>query len=200
MFELLLFANLQNLLPKKLIRTRKRLNVSGIDLNYVDKIGGVVEGRKAIMPGFLKSGKKKTATYIGNLCESVTFGYSKSRFIKNAPLKLRKNNTKYPKVYKQLKYIASIFFPDFKFDAITLNHNLKCEPHKDGNNIGESYIVGFGNYTGGNLNVEGESIDIKYKPYKFNGSESTHYTEDFEGDRWSAVFYKSAYFFEIENK
>ena len=198
MFELLLFANLQNLLPKKLIRTRKRLNVSGIDLDYVEKIGKL-DGRRAILPGKTIFGKPRIATYIGNLCESVTFGWSKSRFKKNAKLQPRKNNTKYPKVYKQLKYIASVFFPDFKYDSITLNHNLKCEAHKDGNNVGESIIVGFGNYENGNLNIEGESIDIKYKPYKFNGSEKTHYTEEWTGDRWSAVFYKSQYFFELEN-
>jgi len=51
--------------------------------------------------------------------------------------------------------------------------------------------VGFGNYPGGNLNVDGESIDIKYKPYTFNGKEKVHFTEDFIGSRWTAVFFKS---------
>jgi len=197
-FNLLLFANLQNDLPKKLMRTRKRSNVSGIDYDYVKKIG-TMKGKKCVLPGKTKTGKERVATYIGNLCESITFGYTKQRFIKNAKIEPRQANAKYPKVFKHLKKIAEIYFPEFSYDCITLNHNLKCAPHKDSNNRGYSYIVGFGNYTGGNLNVDGKSVDIKYKPLTFNGKKQLHYTEDFEGDRWSAVFFKSPLFNKLED-
>ena len=198
-FNLLIFANLQNELPKKLMRTRKRSNVSGIDFNYVNKIGKMI-GNKCILPGKTKHGKERVATYIGHLCESITFGYVKQRFKKNPKIEPRQGNKKYPKVYKHLKKIASIYFPQFGYDCITLNHNLKCKPHKDSNNRGYSYIVGFGNYEGGALNVDGKSIDIKYKPFTFDGKKSLHYTEDFTGDRWSAVFFKSPLFDKLDNE
>jgi hypothetical protein len=44
---------------------------------------------------------------------------------------------------------------------------------------------------GGELNVEGEKINIKNKFYKFNGSEKIHFVEPWtDGDRYSLVFYK----------
>ena len=181
------------------MRTRKRSNVSGIDFNYVNKIGKMI-GNKCILPGKTKHGKERVATYIGHLCESITFGYVKQRFKKNPKIEPRQGNKKYPKVYKHLKKIASIYFPQFGYDCITLNHNLKCKPHKDSNNRGYSYIVGFGNYEGGALNVDGKSIDIKYKPFTFDGKKSLHYTEDFTGDRWSAVFFKSPLFDKLDNE
>ena len=197
-FNLLLFANLQNELPKKIMRTRKRSNVSGIDFDYVNKIGKMI-GNKCILPGKTKTGGQRIATYIGHLCESVTFGHVKQRFRKNPKIEPRQANKKYPKVYIQLKKIAEIFFPHFGYDCITLNHNLKCKPHKDSNNRGYSYIVGFGNYTGGALNVDGKSIDIKYKPFTFDGKKKLHYVEDFEGDRWTAVFFKSPLYDQLDN-
>ena len=36
-----------------------------------------------------------------------------------------------------------------------------------------------------------ESIDIYHKPYIFDGSKITHSVEEFEGERWSAVFYSN---------
>lgn len=176
-------------LPKKIKRTRKRPNVSGFDHEYIKKIDGKLNGKTCVIPGLTKNGKKKLANYVGHLCESATFGKTKSRFMKNAPVIERAPNSLYPQLYKDLKQIAETMFPDFNYNTITLNHNLKCKAHKDGNNVGDSIIIGFGDYKGGFLNVEGESFDIRYKPFKFNGALKTHYTEDFEGERWSAVYF-----------
>ncbi|MFZ4671447.1 MAG: hypothetical protein ACOYLT_05470 [Flavobacterium sp.] len=98
---------------------------------------------------------------------------------------------KYPLVYEKLKELMKEFDPEFEFTTITLNKNFKCEPHKDGKNIGDSYIIGLGDYDDGELNIEGEKINIKNKFYKFNGSEKTHFVEDWKnGDRFTLVFYK----------
>lgn len=97
---------------------------------------------------------------------------------------------KYPILYEKLKELMNNHDPEFIFTTITLNKNFKCEPHKDSKNIGYSYIIGIGNYDGGELNVEGEKIDIKNKFYKFNGSEKTHFVESWtNGDRYTLVFY-----------
>ena len=98
---------------------------------------------------------------------------------------------KYPILYKKIKELLENYDPEFKFTTITLNKNFKCEPHKDGKNIGNSYIIGIGNYDNGELNVDGEKIDIKNKFYKFNGSEKIHFVEPWSnGDRYTLVFYK----------
>jgi len=85
--------------------------------------------------------------------------------------------------------LCKVLFPDFKFNGVMINKNWKCPPHYDNKNAGVSLICGLGNYTGGDLFVEGKPIDIKYKPYIFNGSLQEHWTDDFEGERYSVVLF-----------
>jgi hypothetical protein len=199
MISMIMFADLENNLPKKIIRTRKRPNVSGIDYEYVKKIKGKMNGRVCVMEGKSKTGQKKVTTAIGNLTESITFGYTRARFKKNAPIVAKIGNKKYPKVFASLRSLSQQLFPTFGWDCVSINHNQECKPHKDKNNQGESIIVGFGNYTGGKLNIEGKSYDIRYKPVKFDGKQLTHYVEPFEGDRWTAVYYKSTNYQRVED-
>ena len=42
--------------------------------------------------------------------------------------------------------------------------------HKDKNNVDTSIIFGLGDYTGGELNVEGEKFDIHYKIIEFDNN------------------------------
>ena len=77
-------------------------------------------------------------------------------------------------------------------EQLTLNKNLKCTRHTDRND-GESLIAFFGDFTGGGLFVETpegtEHLKEKGIWYQYNGRHP-HWTEDFEGDRWSIVAYK----------
>ena len=84
--------------------------------------------------------------------------------------------------------------PDFKYTTIQYNKNHKCAKHKDKNNVGDSYIIGFGDYTGGELIVYDDDgnkqiVDIKNKFFKFNGSKYFHETNDFTGERYTLVFF-----------
>lgn len=88
-------------------------------------------------------------------------------------------------IYNECKRI----FPDFEFTSVQLNKNFKCPKHFDGKNLGNSMIMALGNFTGGDLFVSGKRIDIKYKPFIFNGSLEEHWTDDFEGDRYSVVLF-----------
>tara|TARA_R110002020_G_scaffold361573_1_gene574081 strand:+ start:2106 stop:2678 length:573 start_codon:yes stop_codon:yes gene_type:complete len=185
-----LFEEILKVLPKKLKRTRKRPNASGIDMDYVKHIKGTLIKNTCVLPGLTKTGKRKVNHGIGNLAESQTFGKTKSMFVKNAPIIDRVGNRMFPKVYEMLKKIADIHFPDFEYQDICLNHNFKCEPHFDKKNRGASYIVGFGDYTGGELNIDSKKNDIRHKPLKFNGFQSLHWVEDWVGDRWTAVYFK----------
>ena len=78
------------------------------------------------------------------------------------------------------------------FTSIQVNDSYKCAPHKDKHNSGNSYIVGFGAYTGGELVLkmpEDREYNIRHRPILFNGSEIEHYTKDWVGRRWTIVFH-----------
>lgn len=98
-----------------------------------------------------------------------------------------KSNFKYPELYQKLKEFAP---PGFSFNCITLNKNVVCEPHRDIYNKGLSYIIGLGDYTGGELVIEGQEHNIKNHWLLFNGKK-THWTKPFTGTRYSIVYYNN---------
>jgi len=75
------------------------------------------------------------------------------------------------------------------WDAVQVNDNYVSAPHKDKGNCGASYIVGFGDYTAGALDISGETYDIRHRGHRFNGSELTHFTCPYEGQRYCLVFF-----------
>ena len=127
-------------------------------------------------------------------CESITFGITKFFIKKKSESGF---NKKYPELYQSILELALYVIPDdfemIDTPNICLNKNLLCLPHKD-QNKGDSIIIGLGDYTGGRLilhhtDIDLEFVDIKNKPFKFNGKKIKHSTEPFEGDRWSIIFY-----------
>ena len=59
-------------------------------------------------------------------------------------------------------------------------------PHVDsgrGQGQSVSLIVGLGNYTGGEIMVEGKSYDIRYNALEFDGWNQLHWTSPFKGER-----------------
>jgi len=87
--------------------------------------------------------------------------------------------------------------PGMDITSITLNHGVKAKKHVDSFNVGDSVIVGIGNYEGGKLRVydggrDSETYtayDIHDKPLMFNGAKFAHETEDFTGDRYTIIYY-----------
>ena len=98
-----------------------------------------------------------------------------------------------PYLYKLLLDFASehVHIP---FNSITVNQNYKAGKHYDKNNIGQSFLVAFGDYTGGELQIhEGDlsgSHDIRCKPVVADFSKILHSVSDFQGNRYSLVFYQ----------
>lgn len=105
--------------------------------------------------------------------------------------------------------------PDFEFTSIQVNKNYASRAHVDKNNLGESLIIGLGDYTGGEVWVHDETGDVPFKldesiscmyHYEegatylgsvldprgrwscFNGNR-LHFTKPFEGERFSLVYY-----------
>ena len=76
--------------------------------------------------------------------------------------------------------------------------------HRDGNNAGASFIVGLGDYKRGRLlywaqdnhkrslvelsQIQPEYMNVKEQPEIFDGRRA-HATEDFEGKRYTIIFY-----------
>lgn len=118
---------------------------------------------------------------------SANVGYTRTWFKKGLPIvksSLMKKNKDV--IYNE----CARLFPERVFDGLMINKNFKCPPHKDKNNKGDSLIIGLGDYTGGDLYIDGVPHDIRYKPTIFNGAEMEHYVDDFEGERYSVVLFK----------
>ena len=97
----------------------------------------------------------------------------------------------HPELHHLLMKFAEKHVP-VPFTSIQVNCNFPCNPHKDVGNLGESYIVGFGSYRGGSLCVENADYNISYRGLLFDGSQLTHWTKPWVGDRYSLVFHTIA--------
>lgn len=79
--------------------------------------------------------------------------------------------------------------------AVQVNMNYQSQPHRDKGNQGESFIVGFGDYTGGELVIHatqpdpGVIHDTHYRAHSFNGSRLLHSNLPHTGNKYSLVFF-----------
>jgi hypothetical protein len=80
----------------------------------------------------------------------------------------------------------------FAFTSVTVNQNYKADPHKDKGNVGQSYLVGFGDYTGGDLEIHEGPLkglhDVR-TPIIADFTKILHSVKDFQGTRYSLVYY-----------
>jgi len=97
-----------------------------------------------------------------------------------------------PYLYHLLLEFGKKFVP-ISFNSIIVNQNYKSDPHRDKNNKGNSFLVAFGSYTGGELKIlEGDlsgNYNINCTPIITDFSKVLHSVEDFVGDRYSLVYY-----------
>jgi hypothetical protein len=132
------------------------------------------------------------AKVIGTIGRTTNFGYGLTR----SGYKQFVNNKKYPEVLEAIVEFAKHAVPKgFFYNAITLNHGVKAKKHIDGHNIGNSVIVGLGDYSGGEVIVYNDDdvpkdYDVKLKPLMFNGAKYYHATQPFKGDRYTLIFFR----------
>lgn len=157
---------LELLVKTKIPRSSKRANITGIRYKGADQRN------------------------YGFLIESATLGYVRCwqtgfKVISNFTLQ---NLELYNLLKEYGKHICS-----HEFESICVNHNVVCKPHRDINNKGVSTIQAFGIFSGGELGMEleeGKSIKIDIrKPFVFDGGNYTHWTEQFQGDRYSVIWF-----------
>jgi len=112
-------------------------------------------------------------------------------------LSLKTREPKYKRLFTETKKLMRLKDPSFKFTSIQYNKNNRAARHRDAKNVGVSYIVGLGDYTGGELIIFDENEknpvkhDIKDKFYSFNGSVYPHETAPYKGERYTLVFYST---------
>jgi hypothetical protein len=76
--------------------------------------------------------------------------------------------------------------------TIAINRNAQFKLHRDsgiGSGQSLSAIVALGDYVGGEIGVEYDVFDIRYKPLEFDGWSQRHYTLPFQGERYSLVWF-----------
>ena len=97
-----------------------------------------------------------------------------------------------PYLYKLLLDFGNKYV-NLPWNAITVNQNYKAGPHYDRHNVGDSFLVAFGDYKGGELIIhEGPKAgtwDIRHTAIQDNFSKCLHEVKDFEGNRVSLVYY-----------
>jgi hypothetical protein len=121
---------------------------------------------------------------------SAVFGFIKARITRQ--YNLSAHSKKFPELYAEIVRIGKLFVP-FDFQSIFLNHNVCCPPHKDKNNSGESVIISFGDYEGGELIIEGFGEFVtKNRPLIFNGSHVTHWNNPItSGNKYSLIYFNT---------
>jgi len=147
--------------------------------------------------------KENKAKYEGfvlgkiNLIPHLWKKNSKNKTVKQIP-SLRTKDKKFKKLFIESKKLMKMHNPDFKFTTIQYNKNMRAARHVDGRNVGMSYIIGLGNYTGGELIIyDNDKIpknpvkhNLKNNFYSFNGSKFLHEVAPFKGERYTLVFFK----------
>ena len=122
--------------------------------------------------------------------KSQCFGIVKQRNHKYTGSRM---NYERPEIYLEiLRIAAAVLPPDFIWTSCQVNQNYKTAEHKDVGNAGESCIIGFGNYTEGELMIEETPVDIRHKMVFFDGSLYRHSTRPWEGNRYSLVYHRPA--------
>lgn len=118
------------------------------------------------------------------------FGYGSRRRLGFGEFK---NNMDNQDLYRVLVQLGALVVPPFiPWTAIQVNLNYQTSIHIDKNNIGLSYSLSFGDFTGGELVIAGEPFQTRYSPIIFNGALNEHFNQPITGNRYSLVYFVSA--------
>ena len=121
---------------------------------------------------------------------SQTFGVVNRRCL--APDYSRQNWLR-PYLFKLLLDFAKKHVK-IEWNAVTVNQNYRASAHRDRGNVGDSYLVAFGNFDHGELEIQEGDLkgihNVKYTPLITDFSKVLHNVKEFSGNRYSLVFYQ----------
>ena len=124
----------------------------------------------------------------------INFGTTDRQGVSKAEFKA---NKRYPLVYKKLiEYGKLLLPPDFTYTIITINKDTVYSKHIDSNNVGKSYQLCIGDYSGGGIYVYDKDnkktlYDTHNTILSFNGSEFYSETQHSTGTRYNIIFYQN---------
>jgi FkbM family methyltransferase len=132
----------------------------------------------------------------GGASSGGSFTLANPRFMKkggNAP----PANDRFPELAQAL-FALEDKLRDGKVSSASCAVNCHAEfvPHVDsGTAANESltYTVGLGSYQGGDLVVEDTEMDIRYAPITYDGWHQRHWTQPFDGERFSLVWFTATF-------
>ena len=153
-------------------------------VKYIKKIGGIPFNAKRDNAKKKKDkGKKVRSVSLGALTMMGT-NYRYFKTFEPSFFKLFLMVVKYGRTKWNLKL-------DIDYGSICINENFECGEHKDQYNKGISYVVGGGQYTGGELVIEGKEYNIRNQLVHVKPSQK-HWVNPFKGHRISIVFFTSS--------
>ena len=111
-----------------------------------------------------------------------------------------RGNLEFPELAAAVFNLEKLIAPGRPPSAMVAVNRLRAGdaflPHKDagaGLEQSTALIVGLGDYSGGDLVIEGTSHDIRYRALEFDGWQQRHWTAPFEGEeRFSLVWFTPA--------
>lgn len=103
------------------------------------------------------------------------------------------NNRKYPDLHLLLKKLIKEKDPSYKYTSIQINKNVETDFHEDKNNIGKSYCLSLGDFTGGALELKKDNgiipLNTKNRMVFYDGN-IEHRTGKFKGTRYAIIWFK----------
>jgi len=117
---------------------------------------------------------------------SVCFGIVGKRSAPSGPSRW---NDKRPEVWAELQEIAKSLPVPAGWSSCVCNMDFACLPHYDSGNSGNSMIVSFGCYSGGELVMDGVETDTYLKPVVADFSKIKHYVKPLSGLKFSLVYF-----------
>lgn len=119
--------------------------------------------------------------------------------------------TRDSKERKRLTQLVNHVFRDtcpasgtFAYSSVTILRNASCDWHFDGNNAGPTWMVGVGDYEGGELAVMEDGaekkLDCKHEWICFNGKTTLHKSCHCTKTRFSLQFYEHGEFRNVQSR
>jgi hypothetical protein len=166
---------------EELIKLLDSITIPPITKNRVDLSGNITAREREYI--------------IGRIGRTCNFGLTRRR---DAGYCLSRYSIKWPKIHKAIFDFGNHVCPaGMDVTSVTLNYGVKAKKHVDSFNVGDSVIVGIGEYEGGKLRVYEDdktcesytAYNIRDAPLMFNGAKLAHETEDFTGSRYTIIYY-----------
>lgn len=107
-----------------------------------------------------------------------------------------RGNKRSPALLEAARRLSSVLCPDLNWTALAVNQNYEAIWHIDKNNDGESVVVAFGDFTGGELEVRAADgstrlVCLRHRPFRFRAAETWHQVRPItSGTRYSIVFFR----------